>query len=91
MTVRGDADRAHQRLRYLDAALAGLARRDELTQAISECSDRPEARTRVSDLLSVAPEDADGVLDLRFFRLTRAEIERLEEERRSLLTSLQGD
>jgi DNA gyrase/topoisomerase IV subunit A len=91
VTVRGGTDKAHERLRNLDAALAALARRDELTQAISECSDRPEARARVSDLLSVAPEDADGVLDLRFFRLTHAEIERLEDERRSLLTSLQGD
>jgi DNA gyrase/topoisomerase IV subunit A len=83
-----DADMAHARLRYLDAVLAALGRREEVIRAIAESSEGAEARARVAELLSVAPEDAQGVLDLRLVRMTRGDIDLLERERRSLLARL---
>jgi DNA gyrase/topoisomerase IV subunit A len=81
---------AQARLQYLDAVLAALGRRDEVTRTITESSEGAEAQARVAELLSITPEDAQGVLDLRLVRMTRGDIGLLEHERRSLLARLKG-
>ena len=75
---------ARRRLNLLDAYLGAADRRAEVLEAVARASDREEAERAVAEVLDVGEVEAQGIVDLRLARFTKAELDGIRAERESL-------
>jgi DNA gyrase subunit A len=85
---RGEHEVARKRVDYLQAVLRAAERRDELITLVGGADDPSVAQARLAELLSLSPQQAEGVLDLRLIRFTRSELAAVRQERDALLAVL---
>jgi DNA gyrase/topoisomerase IV subunit A len=76
------AERA--RLEMLDAVYAGIQRRAEVLDVVSNADSLEDALHAIQQLLGLTEEHAQAVLDLQFGRLTRSSVTRIERDRERL-------
>ncbi|MET7281137.1 hypothetical protein ABZS29_23065 [Kribbella sp. NPDC005582] len=72
------------RLAMLDAVHDGIQRRTEILALVSSSESSADALAGIQELLGVAEEHAQAVLDLQFARLTRSNVARIDREREQL-------
>ncbi|MCL1796133.1 MAG: DNA gyrase subunit A [Clostridia bacterium] len=86
--TRYELDRAEQRAHLLDGLLIALANIDEVVVLIRSSQSAQEARPRLMERFGLSERQAQAILDMRLARLTGLEREKLEEELRELIKTI---
>ncbi len=83
--TRFDLEVAERRAHILEGFKIALKNIDEVIKIIKSSADRPTAREKLCRRFGLSEIQADAILDLRLYRLTGLEAEKIEEEYRELI------
>lgn len=72
--------KAKERAHILEGLIVAVANIDEVVAIIKKSSSTSEARTGLKERFKLSDAQADAILELKLARLTRLEVEKLEEE-----------
>ncbi|MBC2592953.1 DNA gyrase subunit A [Ruficoccus amylovorans] len=78
-------DRAH----ILEGYKIALNNLDDFVKIIRSCSNRDEAREKLIDKYALSERQANAILDMRLYQLTGLEREKIEEEYRQLMITIE--
>lgn len=83
--TRFDLEVAERRAHILEGFKIALNNIDEVIKIIKSSADRTTAREKLCQRFGLSEIQADAILDLRLYRLTGLEAEKIEEEYRELI------
>lgn len=83
--TRFDLEVAERRAHILEGFKIALKNIDEVIKIIKSSADRTTAREKLCQRFGLSEIQADAILDLRLYRLTGLEAEKIEEEYRELI------
>lgn len=82
--------KAEERLHILDGLRIAVQNIDEVVEIIRRSANTDDARQRLMTRFSLSDLQARAILDMRLARLTGLEIEKLEDEHRSVVEEIAG-
>lgn len=83
-----DLDNAEKRLHILEGLLIALNNIDEIIKTIKESQNVPEASEKLQTRFSLSEIQAKAILDMRLQKLTGLEREKIEEEYKEILKTI---
>ncbi|MCY3974889.1 MAG: DNA topoisomerase (ATP-hydrolyzing) subunit A [Simkaniaceae bacterium] len=86
--TRFELDKAEKRFHILEGYLKALDKSDEIVRLIRASSDREVAKRALIDSYAFSERQANAILDLRLYRLTGLERDKIEKERRELVEKI---
>ncbi len=85
-----DLDRAERRLHIVEGLKIAVDHIDEVIKIIRGSKDTPEAREKLMDIFELSEIQANAILEMPLRRLTGLEREKLEQERKELVSLIKG-
>lgn len=79
-----DLDRAKERAHILEGLIIAVKNIDEVIKIIKNADNTADARAKLRTRFSLSEVQANAILDLRLARLTKLEVEKLEQELKEL-------
>ncbi len=79
-----DLERAKERAHILEGLIVAVKNIDEVVKIIKNADNTADARAKLRQRFSLSEVQANAILDLRLARLTKLEVEKLEQELKEL-------